>query len=55
MAKAMAHLMDRPEERREMGRRARERFNDQFTGQVFARNIERIYMDLRKGDPHGTK
>ena len=26
MAKAMAHLMDRPEERREMGRQARERF-----------------------------
>ena len=55
LSKCMVRLMDHPNEVKNMGRRARERFNDQFTGQVFARNIERIYMDLRKGDPHGTK
>ena len=36
-----------------MGQRAKERFNAQFTGPVFAQNIERIYLDVRKGDPHG--
>ena len=55
MAKAMAHLMDRPEERREMGRQARERFQTSFTGQVFAKNIENVYQGVLKGDPHGRK
>ena len=55
MAKAMAYLMDRPEERREMGRQARERFQTSFTGQVFAKNIENVYQGVLKGDPHGRK
>ena len=55
MAKAMAHLMDRPEERREMGRQARERFQTSFTGQVFDKNIENVYQGVLKGDPHGRK
>ena len=55
MAKAMAHLMDRPEERREMGRQARERFQTSFTGQVFAKYIENVYQGVLKGDPHGRK
>ena len=55
LSKCMIRLMDHPNEVRRMGQKARERFNAQFTGQVFARNIERIYLDVRKGDPHGTK
>ena len=55
LARAMARLMDRPEERREMGRRARERFQTSFTGQVFAKNIENVYQGVLKGDPHGRK
>ena len=44
-----------PEERREMGRQARERFQTSFTGQVFAKNIENVYQGVLKGDPHGRK
>ena len=55
LSKCMIRLMDHPNEVKSMGQRARERFDAQFTGPVFARNIERIYLDVRKGDPHGTK
>lgn len=55
LSKCMIRLMDHPNEVKRMGQKARERFNAQFTGPVFARNIERIYLDVRKGDPHGTK
>ena len=55
LSKCMARLMDHPNEVKSMGQRAKERFNAQFTGPVFARNIERLYLDVRKGDPHGTK
>lgn len=55
LSKCMIRLMDHPNEVKHMGQKARERFNAQFTGPVFARNIERIYLDVRKGDPHGTK
>lgn len=55
LSKCMARLMDHPNEVKSMGQRAKERFEAQFTGPVFARNIERIYLDVRKGEPHGTK
>ncbi|RHR05684.1 glycosyltransferase [Pseudoflavonifractor sp. AF19-9AC] len=55
LSKCMTRLMDHPNEVKSMGQRAKERFDAQFTGPVFARNIERIYLDVRKGDPHGTK
>lgn len=55
LSKCMTRLMDHPNEVKAMGQRAKERFNAQFTGPVFAQNIERIYLDVRKGDPHGTK
>ena len=43
-----------PEERAAMGRRAGELFQSQFTGEVFAKQIERVYLDVLKGDAHGT-
>ena len=55
LSRCMARLMDHPNEVKRMGQRARERFNERFTGPVFARNIERIYQNVRKGAPHGTK
>lgn len=55
LSKCMTRLMDHPNDVKAMGQRAKERFNAQFTGPVFAQNIERIYLDVRKGDPHGTK
>ena len=56
LASAMARLIDRPEERREMGRRAKEHFQTRFTGQIFARNTQAVYLRVLKGAKrHGTK
>ena len=49
LAEAMAHLMDNPQERTELGNRARTAYEQRFTGEVFARNIENIYLDILKG------
>ena len=37
------------------GERAAEIFQNRFTGQIFARNVEQVYLDLLKGASHGTK
>ena len=49
LADAMERLTDRPEERQAMGRRARERYENSFTGEAFAKNTESIYLDILKG------
>ena len=49
LAAAMERLMDHPEQRQAMGRRAREIFEERFTGQVFARNTEQVYLEVLKG------
>lgn len=49
LADAMERLMDRPEERQAMGRRARERYENSFTGEAFAKHTESIYLDILKG------
>ena len=41
--------LDRPQERAEMGLRARVLYEERFTGEVFARNTENIYLDILKG------
>ena len=41
--------MDSPQERAEMGRRARRTYEARFTGEIFAQNIEDIYLDILKG------
>ena len=51
---AMERLIKDPGLRRDMGRRALERFEREFTGAVFARNTEKIYLDILKGAHHGT-
>ncbi len=53
LAKCMARLMDHPNEVRRMGTRAKELFEAKFTGEVFAQNIEGVYLDILKGDSHG--
>ena len=40
--------MDSPEERAAMGRRAKEIFQVRFTGERYAKNIEKIYLDILK-------
>ena len=49
LAAAMERLMERPEQRQAMGRRARQVFEQRFTGQVFARNTEQVYLEVLKG------
>lgn len=49
LAEAMERLMDRPEERQSMGRKARALYESTFTGEAFARNTENIYLDILKG------
>ena len=55
LAACIARLMDQPETKQRMGRRARERFQARFTGEIFARNVERVYLDVLKGETHGTE
>ena len=49
LARAMERLMDSPRERKEMGARAKAVYEERFTGEVFARNTENIYLDILKG------
>lgn len=55
LADCIARLMDRPEERARMGERAREVFRERFTGEIFVKNVEQVYLDILKGVSHGTK
>ncbi len=54
LANAMERLIRDGALREAMGRRALERFQREFTGEVFARNTEKIYLDILKGANHGT-
>ena len=54
LADAMERLIQDGALRETMGRRALERFQREFTGEVFARNTEKIYLDILKGANHGT-
>ena len=49
LAQCIARLMDDREELERMGRRAEEIFRRRFTGEIFAQNIENVYLDTLKG------
>ena len=49
LAGAMERLMDQPQTRADMGRQARRSYETRFTGEIFAQNIENIYLDILKG------
>lgn len=55
LARCIARLMDEPETLERMSRRAKEIFQSRFTGEIFAKNVEQVYLDVLKGVPHGTK
>ena len=50
LADAMGRLMDHPELRAAMGQKARADFESRFTGQVFARETEKVYDGILKGE-----
>lgn len=54
LADAMERLIQDGALRADMGCRAFARFEHEFTGEVFARNTEKIYLDILKGANHGT-
>lgn len=45
----LAKLMDEPDTLAHMSRRAREVFDTRFTGDIFARHLEDIYLQILKG------
>jgi len=53
LARACARLMDEPETLARMRRRAVGIFNERFTGEIFAKNVERVYDDALKEKRHG--
>lgn len=50
LARAVARLMDGRDELERMGRRAEEIYRARFTGEIFAKKIEDIYLDILKGE-----
>ena len=55
LAACMARLMDQPDTRKQMSLRAQEQFRARFTGEIFAKNVEQVYLDVLKGESHGTE
>lgn len=54
LAACIARLMDEPETLKRMSRRASEVFQERFTGEIFAKNVERVYVETLKGAKHGS-
>ena len=50
---AIARLMDEPETLERMKTRAAEIFRERFTGEIFARNIENVYLKTMEEARHG--
>ncbi|MBR3560506.1 MAG: glycosyltransferase family 4 protein [Oscillospiraceae bacterium] len=53
LARALTRLMDEPETLSRMQKRAVEIFNERFTGEIFARNVERVYLKTLEETNHG--
>ena len=53
MAESMARVMDEPETLKKLSLRAKEVFHERFTGEIFAKNIETVYLETLKGAKHG--
>ncbi len=55
LAGCIGRLMDEPETRAQMSRRAEAAYHKRFTAERFARKIESVYCQTLKGAEHGTK
>ena len=53
LARALGRLMDEPETLKNMQKRAVEIFHERFTGEIFARNVERVYLNTLEETGHG--
>lgn len=53
LARALGRLMDEPETLGKMQKRAVEIFRERFTGEIFARNVERVYLNTLEETGHG--
>ena len=53
MADCIARVMDEPETLNKLSVRAKEVFHERFTGEIFAKNIENVYLETLKGAKHG--
>jgi len=49
LAACLARLMDEPDTCKELSRGAREAYEQRFTGEIFARRLEEIYLSVLKG------
>ena len=52
LAQCLARLMDEPDALHAMGSRAREIYEQRFTGEIFARNVEAVYLRILEGEKH---
>ena len=55
LANAMARMMDEPQLREKLSRGAKKIYETQFTGEIFAKKVEQVYLETLKGVSHGTK
>ena len=53
LARALARAMDEPQTLARMRERAVEVFNERFTAEIFARNVERVYLKAWEEAGHG--
>ena len=55
LAGCVARLMDDPALLRKLGEGAKRSFEENYTGEIFAKHVEDVYRDVLKGVSHGTK
>lgn len=55
LAEKTIRFMDDPQLRTKLSSGAEEIFKTRFTGEIFAKNIEDVYLDVLKGATHGTE
>lgn len=55
LAACLRRLMDEPDTLARMGRRASEIFRERFTGEIFAKNVEAVYLTALEGKKHERK
>lgn len=55
LADAMARMIDQPQLREKLSRGAKKIYQNQFTGEIFAKKVEQVYLETLKGVSHGTK